>query len=115
MSKNPNIVFIFTDQQRADTIGYADDPVAITPHLDRLADEGVVFQRCCTTSPVCMTARASLISGTQVHKHGVWAFANPELRHGQSHVRNIRDAGYRAGVVGKTHLWLYVVRPCGTI
>ena len=32
-------------------------------------------------------------------------FANPELRHGPSHVRNIRDAGYRTAVVGKTHLW----------
>ena len=45
------------------------------------------------------------MTGLQVHQHGVWTFANPELRHGQSHVRNIRDAGYRTGVVGKTHLW----------
>lgn len=103
----PNIVFIFTDQQRADTMGYAGDLVAITPHLDRLAAESTVFSRCCTSSPVCMTARASLMSGYQVHQHGVWAFANPELRHGQSHVRNIRDAGYRTGVVGKTHLWMH--------
>jgi arylsulfatase len=101
----PNIVFIFTDQQRADTMGYAGDPVAITPHLDRLAAESTDFSRCCTSSPVCMTARASLMTGLQVHQHGVWTFANPELRHGQSHVRNIRDAGYRTGVVGKTHLW----------
>ncbi len=55
MSKKPNILFIFTDQQRADTMGYADDPVALTPHTDRLASEGVVFRRCCTNSPVCMT------------------------------------------------------------
>ena len=55
MNKKPNIVFIFTDQQRADTMGYADDPVALTPHTDRLASEGVVFRRCCTNSPVCMT------------------------------------------------------------
>lgn len=101
----PNIVFIFTDQQRADTMGYAGDSVAITPHLDRLAGQGTVFNRCFTSSPVCMTARASLMTGHQVHQHGVWAFANPEIRHGQSHVRNIRDAGYRTGVVGKTHLW----------
>ena len=105
--KKPNILFIFTDQQRADTMGYADDPVALTPHTDRLATEGVVFRRCCTSSPVCMTARASLITGKQVHEHGVWTFANPELRHGPSHVRNIRDAGYRTAVVGKTHLWLH--------
>ena len=44
MTDKPNIVFIFTDQQRADTFGYAGDPVAITPHADRLAAEGVVFR-----------------------------------------------------------------------
>jgi arylsulfatase len=105
--QKPNIVFIFTDQQRSDTMGYAGDPVAITPHTDRLAEEGVVFPHCCTSSPVCMTTRASLMSGLQVYQHGVWTFANPEIRHGQSHVRNIRDAGYRTGVVGKTHLWVH--------
>ena len=101
----PNVVFIFSDQQRADTMGHAGDPVAITPHLDQLAAQGSVFSRCYTSSPVCMPARASMMSGYQVHQHGVWAFANPELRHGQSHVRKIRDAGYRTGIVGKTHLW----------
>ena len=101
----PNIVFIFSDQQRPDTMGYAGDPVAITPNLDRLASQGMVFSQCATSSPVCMPARASMMTGYQVHQHGVWAFADPELRHGQSHVRNIRDVGYRTGVVGKTHLW----------
>lgn len=101
----PNIVFIFSDQQRADTMGYAGDEVAITPHLDRLALEGSVFTRCFASSPVCMTTRASVMSGLQVHQHGVWAFADPGIRFGQSHVRNIQAAGYRTGVVGKTHLW----------
>ncbi|MCY4531431.1 MAG: sulfatase-like hydrolase/transferase [Gammaproteobacteria bacterium] len=105
--QKPNIVFIFTDQQRSDTMGYAGDPVAITPHTDRLAAEGVVFPHCVTSSPVCMTTRASMMTGLQVYQHGVWAFANPGIRHGQSHVRNIRDAGYRTGVVGKTHLWVH--------
>lgn len=103
MTAKPNIVLIFTDQQRADTFGYAGDPVAITPNADRLAAEGVVFPRCCASAPVCMTTRASLISGKRVHHHGFWAIADPELRHGPSHVRNIRDAGYHTAVVGKTH------------
>ncbi|MDE0420849.1 MAG: sulfatase-like hydrolase/transferase [Gammaproteobacteria bacterium] len=103
MTAKPNIVLIFTDQQRADTFGYAGDPVAITPNADQLAAEGVVFPRCCASAPVCMTTRASLISGKPVHEHGVWSFADPEMRHGTSHVRNIRDAGYRTAVVGKTH------------
>lgn len=105
MMSKPNIVFIFSDQQRADTMGYAGDEVAITPHLNRLAVEGSVFTRCFASSPVCMTTRASIMTGLQVHQHGVWAFADPEIRFGQSHVRNIQAAGYRTGVVGKTHLW----------
>ena len=103
MTPKPNIVLIFTDQQRADTFGYAGDPVALTPNADRLAAQGVVFPRCCASAPVCMTTRASLISGKPVHQHGVWSMADPELRHGTSHVRNIRDAGYHTAVVGKTH------------
>ncbi len=107
MTDKPNIVLIFTDQQRADTMGYAGDPVALTPNTDRLAGSGVVFRRCCATSPVCMATRASLLSGKHVNDHGVWAMADPALRHGPSHVRNIRDAGYRTSVIGKTHLWLH--------
>ena len=107
MTNKANIVLIFTDQQRADTMGYAGDPVARTQNIDGLATEGVVFRRCCATSPVCMATRASLISGKHVNDPGVWAKANPEIRHGPSHVRNIRDAGYRTAVVGKTHLWLH--------
>ena len=104
MNAKPNIVLIFTDQQRADTFGYAGDPVAITPNADRLAAEGVVFPRCVASAPVCMTTRTSLISGKRVHHHGVWSLADPELRHGSSHVRDVRDAGYHTAVVGKTHL-----------
>jgi choline-sulfatase len=106
MTNKPNIILIFTDQQRADTMGYAGDPVARTQNIDGLAAEGVVFRRCYATSPVCMATRASLISGKHVNNHGVWAMANPDLRHGPSHVRNIREAGYCTAVIGKTHLWL---------
>ena len=60
-------------------MGYAEDPVAITPHMDRLASEGVVFRRCCTNSPVCMPAGSSLITGKQVHQHGVWGSPDPAL------------------------------------
>ena len=104
VTARPNIVLVFTDQQRADTFGYAGDSVAITPNADRLAAEGVVFPRCCASAPVCTTTRASLISGKPVHQHGAWSMADPELRHGSSHVRNVRDAGYHTAVVGKTHL-----------
>ncbi|MBL7174465.1 MAG: sulfatase-like hydrolase/transferase [Desulfobacteraceae bacterium] len=114
MSNKPNIVFIFSDQHRGDTTGSVGHPVIRTPHLDRIASEGVNFTRCSTNSPLCMPARASMMTGQYVCEHGVWnnnLEANPI---GPSHVRNIRDAGYHTALIGKTHLWIHGGVPEGT-
>jgi|TARA_B100000315_G_scaffold163427_1_gene151996 choline-sulfatase len=87
-------------------MGCAGNAAARTPNLDRVAAEGVRFTRCSTNSPLCMPARVSLISGQHVSQHGIWGNNLVATdRHGPSHVRNIRDAGYRTAVIGKTHLW----------
>lgn len=99
----PNIVLIFSDQHRGDALGCAGNGVVKTPHLDKLAAEGVVFTNCHTSSPLCMPARASLLSGLYVNEHGAWGNRHEANRFGQSHVRNIRDAGYCTAVIGKTH------------
>jgi len=104
MAEKPNILLIYTDQHRGDGMGCTGHPVAITPNLDRLADEGVVFRKCYTNSPLCVPARSTLISGQYVNQHGAWDNSAPADRHGPSHVRNIRDAGYRTALIGKTHL-----------
>ncbi len=106
MNKRPNIVFILADQHRADTLGCAGHPVARTPHLDRVASEGVIFDSCCTNSPLCMPARASLMTGQYVREHGVWNNSLEADPAGPSHVRAIRGCGYRTALVGKTHLYL---------
>ena len=64
MPKQPNILFVFTDQQRWDTIHAAGNPHIRTPVMDRLCHEGVNFIKGYTPSPVCVSARASLITGT---------------------------------------------------
>ncbi|MDP7639337.1 MAG: sulfatase-like hydrolase/transferase [Candidatus Hydrogenedentes bacterium] len=107
MAGKPNIILLFPDQHRADTMGCAGNPVARTPNLDKLAAEGVLFDRCSTNSPLCMPARASLITGMYPNEHGVWSNNTEADRSGPSHVRNIRDAGYHTGLIGKTHLWIY--------
>ncbi len=107
MNKRPNIVFILADQHRADTLGCAGHPVARTPHLDRVASEGVIFDSCCTNSPLCMPARASLMTGQHVREHGVWNNSLAADPSGPSHVRAIRDCGYRTALVGKTHLYMH--------
>jgi len=105
LANKPNIILIFPDQHRGDTMGCRGHPVVQTPNLDRLAAEGVLFEQCCTNSPLCMPARASLISGKYVNEHGVWNNALEADRYGPSHVRNVRDAGYHTAVIGKTHLY----------
>jgi choline-sulfatase len=111
MKKKPNIIFIFSDQHRADVLGAMGHPVAITPNLDSIANEGVVFTNCFTPSPLCMPARASMMTGRQICEHGVWdnhTEANPKKE--PSHVRNIRDVGYHTALIGKTHLYSRTTR-----
>ena len=94
MSKKPNIILIFPDQHRGDILGCMGDPVVITPNLDKLASEGVVFTECFTNSPLCIPARASLMTGEYVSDHGIINNNREASSSSQSHVRNIRDAGY---------------------
>jgi arylsulfatase len=64
--EKPNILLITTDQQRFDTINALGNKYIFTPHLNWLVDQGVTFQRCYTSSPICMAARATIMTG----KHG---------------------------------------------
>ena len=105
MSKKPNIILIFPDQHRGEIIGCMGDPVVITPNLDKLASEGVVFTQCFTNSPLCIPARATLMTGEYVSDHGVINNNMEASSSSQSHVRNIRDVGYHTAVIGKTHLY----------
>ena len=104
MTRQPNILFIFPDQQRGDTVGFSGNPVVITPNLDQLAAESVTFSRSVCNAPICMSARMSLMSGVPVSQHGIWAnniSGDPQT---PNHVRNIRDAGYHTAQIGKVHL-----------
>ena len=104
-AKKPNIVLIFPDQQRADALGFMGDDVVITPHLDKLASQALVFDRAVCNSPLCMPARSSLASGQYVNVHGAWRNGLLADKTGPSHIRNVRDAGYYSAMVGKTHLY----------
>ena len=110
MSEKPNIIYIFSDQHRGDTLGCVGHPAVITPNLDRLAGEGVVYTNCFTNSPLCMPARATMMTGKYVCEHGVWTNSIEARAKGPSHVRNIRDAGYHTALIGKTHLYTHGVR-----
>ncbi|MYD43836.1 MAG: sulfatase-like hydrolase/transferase [Gammaproteobacteria bacterium] len=100
----PNIIFIFADQMRGDCMG-AVGGEALTPNIDRLAEEGIVFEQCMSNSPLCVPARTCLMTGQLVRENGIWSNRSGADPLGPSHVRNLRDSGYRTAVIGKTHLW----------
>jgi len=67
----PNILLITTDQQRFDTIHALGNAHIYTPHLNWLVDEGITFERCYSDSPVCMAARATIMTGRHGYNHGL--------------------------------------------
>ena len=100
----PNILLIITDQQRWDALSCVSDWVR-TPHMDRLAAEGVRFTNCMTNSPVCVPTRRTLATGLYAHNTGVWDNGDFGLEpDAPTWMRSIRNAGYRTSLFGKTHL-----------
>jgi arylsulfatase len=101
----PNILLIMSDQHRADVMGCAGDPVVRTPHLDRLAAEGIRFDHVYCQGPLCMPARASLLTERYVRDHGV-ARNNTDAPVGwPTFVADLAAAGYHTSCIGKMHLW----------
>lgn len=99
----PNLIFLMTDDQRYDSLGCTGNPVVRTPSIDDLARRGVTFDRSFVTTAICMTSRASVMTGQYAARHGVWDFSTP-LTPGQlseTYLGRLRDAGYRTGFVGK--------------
>ena len=103
MPDAPNVLFITTDQQRYDALGYMGHPDVRTPHLDRLAREGIAFERVYVANPVCMPSRATLLLGQFPDSHGVRrnGVEVPDRPWGIARVLAAR--GVRTGIFGKTH------------
>ncbi|MCC5842812.1 MAG: sulfatase-like hydrolase/transferase [Verrucomicrobia bacterium] len=107
MMMKPNILFLISDQQRADTLGVL-NPAIRTPNLDRLAGRGTVYTRCYPTTPVCLPCRASLLSGRYPSAHGAmhnFTGLRPSLS--PMVADRFRESGYYTHMIGKSH-----VHPC---
>ncbi len=101
--KQPNILFLLTDDQRNDTLGCAGHPIVKTPLIDRLARDGVRFENMFVTTSICAASRASILTGLHERTHG-YTFgkpAVPEVLAQTSYPRLLRQAGYRTGFIGK--------------
>ena len=99
-----DILVLMTDQHRADWIGAYGAAHVRTPNLDRLASEGALFTRCHTTSPVCMPARVSFLTGMFPHNFGMWDHFGRLHDTQESALHALKAAGYRTSHVGKSHL-----------
>ena len=101
--KQPNILFLLTDDQRWDTLGCMGNAVVRTPEIDRLAAEGVLFRNAFVTTSVCSPSRTSILTGQFARSRGIgdlsamvtpasWADTLPAV---------LRKAGYYTGHIGK--------------
>jgi arylsulfatase A-like enzyme len=101
---SPNVLVIFADQQRWDTLGANGHPMDLTPNLDAMARRGTRFLMPFTNQPVCAPARASLLTGRHGTAHGVWRNGIGLEPGTPTIATRLRDVGYRTGYVGKWHL-----------
>ena len=101
--QRPNILLFFTDQQRADTIAALGNPVIRTPSLDRLVREGVAFTSAYSPSPVCVSARCSMIYGQYPLHTGCYDNMPMPVDDRVSFMGALTEAGYRTHGIGKCH------------
>jgi arylsulfatase A-like enzyme len=102
--ERPNILFVFSDQQRYDTMGCVGNEVVRTPHLDRLAREGVCFDQAFSACPICSPYRAQVLTGRYAHANGVVDNEYMLFDDQVTLPRALKDAGYATAYVGKWHL-----------
>ncbi len=103
-AKKPNVVYIFSDQHRADAVGYENDPNVKTPNMDKLADTSLQFSTAVSCMPVCAPYRASLMTGQYPLTHGVFLNDAQLSNQAVSLGKAFKDGGYSTAYIGKWHL-----------
>jgi arylsulfatase A-like enzyme len=98
-----NILVLYADDWRFDTLGCAGNTVVQTPHLDQLASEGLRFLNNYVTTSICGVSRASLLTGQWMSRHGNPAFAMFKTPWAETYPGVLRAHGYRVGHIGKWH------------
>ncbi|MEX0323056.1 MAG: sulfatase-like hydrolase/transferase [Puniceicoccaceae bacterium] len=104
MSKKPNVIVFFTDQQRWDCSGLHGNPLNLMPNFDRLAGAGTHIENSITCQPVCGPARSSLQTGLYATQTGVWKNFIPLDQQSKTLAHHFKKHGYQTGYIGKWHL-----------
>ncbi len=102
--KKPNILFIFTDDHASHAISAYGSQINKTPNIDRIANEGILFENCFCTNSICAPSRAVILTGKHSHLNGVPT--NRERFDGsqQTFPKILQDVGYQTAMIGKWHL-----------
>ena len=102
-AKKPNIIFILTDDQRFDALGYTGNKLISTPEMDKLAKEGTYFKNAMVTTPICAASRASILTGLYERTHN-FNFQTGNIRESymaESYPSILKENGYFTGFYGK--------------
>ncbi|MBM4034812.1 MAG: arylsulfatase [Planctomycetes bacterium] len=102
-AKRPNILLLMTDQHRGDCVGADGNKAIRTPHLDRIAGEGVLFRCAYTSVPSCTPARAGLLTGLSPWHHGMLGYGRVADAYRNEKPKMLREAGYQTLGIGKMH------------
>ena len=102
--QRPNIIFIMSDDHASHAMSCYGSRINETPHLDRIANEGMRFNNCFCTNSICAPSRATILTGTYNHVNGVTTLKTHLDNRLTTFPKLLQAAGYQTAIIGKWHL-----------